>query len=530
LLRKGCGSVWAGVCFALVVAGGTAFGQVPEGWTAQDIGGAAPEGATTFSEEGVWGLKGGGAGVTGAADQFRFAFRDLKGDGSFTARLVTHEGGDPKQARAGVMLREGADAGARNLFVARSTGREGLATVRPEPGAATQELGDGLFPGSLPVFLRVQRVGTEVQGFASTDGRLWRALAGPRTLNVPETVQVGLAVSSHASDQLTTATFDNVVLEPGLVSPTGLTACGGDSGALLTWRPVRQAIGYLVYRGPLDVAPDKLQRLTANPIAEASYTDKAPGLTNGTPVLYAVTPVFRLADGSLREGLVTATATTPTNAVGLAACSIAEPAGPPGRVELDAATSTLTVTATGPSIGRRADRFFLADQTINGDFQVTVKLLANPAPAQKPRPKRPDQSVPPTEPASPPAPPEDVQAGLMIRELLEPGSRFFFEYVSPVQGAGLLWRGVADEVVESPGAPLIDRDKVPSPLWLRLTRVGNTVSAFTSTDGTTFNPLGAPYEFAENLPGMMHVGLALTGRGAGRPGQARFAELKVEPK
>jgi hypothetical protein len=495
-----------------------------------------PAGATAYSEDGVWGLKGGGKGVAGTADQFQFAFHDLKGDGSFTARLMTLEGGEragpppPKEARAGVMLREGADPSARNLFAALSAGREGLVSVRPEPGAATQELGDHLFPHSLPIYLRVQRVGTEVQGFASTDGRLWRALAGPRTVNVPESVQVGLAVSSHADGQLTSATFDNVVLEPGLVSPTGLTACGGDSGALLTWRPVRQAVGYLVYRGPLDATPDKLQRLTNSPIPGASYTDTAPGLTNGTPVLYAVSPVFRLADGSMQEGHVTATATTPTNAHGFAACSIAEPVGPPGHVELDEATGTLTVTGAGPFIGGRADRFFLADQSVSGDFQVTVKLLANPAPpAQKPRP-RPNGNLPRTEPPPPAGAPEDIQAGLMIRESLEPGSRFFYEYVSPLQGAGLLWRGVSDDAVESPGAPLIDRDKVPSPLWLRLTRAGNTITAFSSTDGKTFKPLGDPYDFADNLPGTVNVGLAVTGRGAGRPGQARFAEFMVEPK
>jgi hypothetical protein len=530
LLRKGCRWLSAGVFITLAVGGGIAFGQVPEGWTAKDIGGGAPDGATAFNEEGVWSLKGGGAGVTGAADQFQYAFRDLKGDGSFTARLVSQEGGDPKQARAGVMLRESDDPAARNLFAALSTGREGIATLRPEPGAATQELGDGLFPRSLPVFMRVQRLGSEVQGFASTDGRLWRALAGPRTLNLPETIKVGLAASSFAAGQTTTATFDNVVLDPGLVSPTGLTACGGDSGALLTWRPVQQAAGYMVYRGPLDAAADKLQRLTSAPIAQASYTDSAPGLTNGTPVLYAVTPVFKLADGTLREGLSTATATTPTNAIGFAACSIAEPAGPPGRVELDTGTGTLTLTATGPTIGGRADRFFLADQTFGGDFQVTVKLLATPGTTSQKRRRPGGPVLPPPGAPSSPAQPEDLQAGLMIRESLEPGSRFFFAYVSPVQGAGLLWRGVTDEATESPGAPLIDRDKVPTPFWLRLTRAGNTITAFSSTDGTNFQPLGDPYPFADNLPNMVHVGLALTGRGPSHPGQARFAEFKLEPK
>jgi hypothetical protein len=103
-------------------------------------------------------------------------------------------------------------------------------------------------------------------------------------------------------------------------------------------------------------------------------------------------------------------------------------------------------------------------------------------------------------------------------------------FVSPTRGGGNLWRGAADEIAEDPGEPLIDRDKVVFPLWLRLTRTGNTLAASSSKDGTTFEPLGEPYTFVDNLPGTLEVGLALTGNGPQRPGQASFTDFRVEPR
>lgn len=517
----------AGVAAALALGAGRAWGQVPDGWQSQAIGGAAPEGAVAVDEDGVWSLKGGGRGIGGGADQLQFVFRHLKGDGSFTARLVAQEGEAP---RAGVMLRETTAPGARHLFTGVSAGGGGVVTLRVETDAGAQSLGDDLFAAALPVYLRVQRAGNEVQAFTSADGVLWRAVAGPRRVALPETLLVGLAVSSNTEGQLASAIFDRVLPEEGQVSPTAFVACGGDAGALLTWRPVPGAVGYLVFRGAIDASVDTLVRLTEQPVAQASYTDLAPGLQNGTPVLYAVTPVLRAPDGTQRLGLTTVTATTPTAAPGLRACSIGEPVGPPGSVRFDDATGRITLRATGPSIGGRADRFFFAGRSFQGDFEMTVKLVGPPESAARKRESRRGVPLEPEDGAPPPRAPEALPAGLMVREALEPGSRFFMAFVSPAEGVGLLWRGIADDLTEGPGEPLIDRDRVVFPLWLRIVRSGNTLAAFSSTDGETFAPLGEPYPFVENLPSTLEVGLALVGGGPQRPGVAQFSDFQIEPR
>jgi hypothetical protein len=514
-----------------VLAGSAAagWGQAPEGWTARDLGGATPAGEVTFDENGLWTVKGGGKGVTATADQLHFVFRELKGDGSFVARVVTAPAGP---AQAGIMLREGDAPGARTLFVG-ATGTGAQALLRPETGAPVQDLAADPLPAGQPFFLRLQRAGNEVQGFVSADGRLWRASGGPRTLQLPESVQVGLAVASGVEGKLATATFDTVSPEPGLVSPTALVACGGDSSALLTWRPVPRATGYLVSRGTPGGGNENLTRLTDRPVATASYTDLTAGLTNGTPVLYAVTPVLRETDGTLREGMATAASTTPTNAPGLRACSIGEPVSAPGRAQFDASAAVLTLTATGNALNGYADRCFFAAQSFNGDFEVTVKLLGLPTVngAQKRR----SRTVIPFDPAEgggtkEPDPKAPLPVGLMVRESTEPGARFFMAALSPADGVGLLWRSASDALIETPGEALIDRDQVPLPLWLRLIRVGNTLSAATSKDGQEFQPLGEPYEFLENLPGTVEVGIALVGGGADHPGTARASDFKIDPR
>jgi regulation of enolase protein 1 (concanavalin A-like superfamily) len=525
LIRLGIRLRSAALVAGLAMAASAGWGQTPEGWTSRDLNGAAPTGSAEFDESGVWTVKGGGKGAAGAADQLQFVFRELQGDGSF----VTRVGSLPAEpARAGIMLRESDAPGARSLFLT-VTPDSARAYFRPGADAPLQDLGADPLPSGLPLYLRLQRAGNEVQSFVSTDGRLWRAVAGPRVVQLPERVQVGLAVASGEDGTLATATFQDVALEAGLVSPTAIVACGGDSSALLTWRPVPRATGYLVFRGVPGPTVGEMTRLTDRPLASASYTDVAAGLTNGAPVLYTVAPVLRQTDGTLIEGHATAAATTPTNAPGLRACSIGEPIAAPGRLLFDAAAGVVTLSATGSTLGGRADRLFFASQSFNGDFEVTVKLLGLPTAtgAQKRRTRH-AVSLNPPEGGGENEPAASFPVGLMMREGTEPGARFFMATVSPAEGAGLLWRGVADEPAEGPGEPLIDRDQVPVPLWLRLTRTGNTLAAATSKDGQEFQPLGDPYEFLDNLPGTVEVGVALVGGGPDRPGTARVTDFTIE--
>ena len=63
------------------------------------------------------------------------------------------------------------------------------------------------FPVGFPyAWLRLKRVGNEFTGLVSAEGKTWKTY-GSYSLDLPATVFLGLAVTSHAADTSTTASF-----------------------------------------------------------------------------------------------------------------------------------------------------------------------------------------------------------------------------------------------------------------------------------------------------------------------------------
>ena len=67
------------------------------------------------------------------------------------------------------------------------------------------------------------------------------------------------------------------------------------------------------------------------------------------------------------------------------------------------------------------------------------------------------------------------------------------------------------------------------PLFLRVTRLGDSLSAFQSTDGSNYAPIGDPVAIP-NLSKTTYAGLAVTAHAEGKTAAARFdaASLKFE--
>ena len=122
------------------------------------------------------------------ADDFEFAHQRVTGDVTMTARVVSQDGSHP-WATAGVMIKDGTRTGSRYAAVA----------VTPEHGIRLQAdftTDRSAGPGGAGSWLRIERTGTTITGFWSTDGRTWRSariLPGSR---LPATVDIGLFVSS----------------------------------------------------------------------------------------------------------------------------------------------------------------------------------------------------------------------------------------------------------------------------------------------------------------------------------------------
>jgi hypothetical protein len=79
-----------------------------------------------------------------------------------------------------------------------------------------------------------------------------------------------------------------------------------------------------------------------------------------------------------------------------------------------------------------------------------------------------------------------TKAGVMIRETLTPGSAQAFMLVSPGKGLAFQRRDATGGLsVNTAGA------FAKAPYWVRLDRVGNTITAYQSVDGTNWTLVGA---------------------------------------
>jgi hypothetical protein len=68
-----------------------------------------------------------------------------------------------------------------------------------------------------PVWLKVTRTGSTLRGYSSTDGTSWTEV-GSVTISMTPTVYVGIAATSHDSDELGTSSFTNVSASPPVVT------------------------------------------------------------------------------------------------------------------------------------------------------------------------------------------------------------------------------------------------------------------------------------------------------------------------
>jgi phosphatidylserine/phosphatidylglycerophosphate/cardiolipin synthase-like enzyme len=188
---------------------------LPDGWATADVGAVAAAGSARY-ESGTFTLDGAGADVWGTADEFRFAYQALRGDGSITARVAALEYVDA-WTKAGVMVRASATPGAAHAFMLVSAGKGLAFQRRSAPGGLSTHTAGGT--GTAPRWVRLVRTGDLVIGMHSADGMSWTEV-GRQTIALGAELLAGLAVTSHKDGTLATAMFDRVVIAADGAAPT----------------------------------------------------------------------------------------------------------------------------------------------------------------------------------------------------------------------------------------------------------------------------------------------------------------------
>ncbi|HKQ40028.1 MAG TPA: lamin tail domain-containing protein [Verrucomicrobiae bacterium] len=176
------------------------------------IGNPSPPGSAQ-TVPGGYDVTGGGRDIGGTNDQFQFSYQQRSGDFDLKVRIQSLDLSDA-WAEAGLMARESLDPGSRFASVMATPTISGSyfqsrSTVNGQTTLA------GSFPVNFPnTWVRLQRVGDQLNGYASLDGQNWKLL-GSVTIVLPANLSLGFAVSSHNTNQTTTAAFRDLASASG---------------------------------------------------------------------------------------------------------------------------------------------------------------------------------------------------------------------------------------------------------------------------------------------------------------------------
>jgi regulation of enolase protein 1 (concanavalin A-like superfamily) len=156
----------------------------------------------------TWTLTARGTDIWNEADEFFFAYKQLSGEGSITARVDSITNTDP-WAKAGVMIRESLEPGSVHAMIVVTPGSGVSFQRRTVTGSASDSTTEAEI--TAPQWVRLTRSGNTFTADYSATGTAnsWTTL-GSVEMPMAADVYVGLCLTSHNVNATCTAEFSNV--------------------------------------------------------------------------------------------------------------------------------------------------------------------------------------------------------------------------------------------------------------------------------------------------------------------------------
>lgn len=237
---------------------------------------------------------------------------------------------------------------------------------------------------------------------------------------------------------------------------------------------------------PVVGSTDTVANLSGSLLAGFAVTSATPG------TLSTVTANgFTVSNGASTD--------PPTNCPGNWTCTDVGPAIPAGSQ--DYYNGTWSVLGGGKDIYGTVDEMHLIGQTMNGNGSISVHI----------------SSQGDTDPWA--------KAGLVVRTDTSAGSAYYGIFVTPETNGTIVQYRPNANAATSQVAGVTSK----APTWLKITRSGNTFTAFTSTDGNTWTAYPGATESIPSIPTSAMVGMASTSHSQFGTNTTNFDSLAVTP-
>jgi aryl-phospho-beta-D-glucosidase BglC (GH1 family) len=554
----------------------TGVSFLPPGWTDADLGALAATGNASFdTTTATWTVSGGGAGPGGTSDQLNYVSQSAGGSLTLAAEVASIGNISPG-ASAGVMIRAGSDPAAAFAAVLDTSSNGLVFQWRPSAGATTSSV---VVAGpNAPVWVRLVLLGNSASAFYSTDDITWTQVGGSQAVAMPSTFLAGLAVSAASSAGVNTATFKQLSLlpadwtdadvgSPGLPGSASLSAPTwtiAASGAGITGTSDQLHFAAEPFTGTLTLSArvtglqntgagseaGVMVRASASPGAayfavlvtptsglEMQWRSSPGGPTsttvqtglsapvwvrlvhtgnsfsafyssNGTSwIHFGSSPTVVLSSPALAGLAVTSGSTTALNTATFTGVSFLPTGwtdidlGSPGQTGgaiYDPSAAVWNVTGGGSDIGGASDQFHLASTTLAGDGTVVAQVLTQQA-------------------ADPGA-----KAGILLRASATANAAYAGVFVTPGNGVMFQWRSASGGATSS-----VSVAGFAAPLWVKLSRVGNSVGGYYSSDGIAWTQIGTSQPISLSTSAV--AGLGVTAHNNVLASTATFSNVAITP-
>jgi hypothetical protein len=171
---------------------------------------------------------------------------------------------------------------------------------------------------------------------------------------------------------------------------------------------------------------------------------------------------------------------------------------------VEGAADTYTMNAAGVDIWGSADEFRYAYKQLSGAGSIVAQVL----------------SVQNTDPWA--------KAGVMIRETLDPGSKFAFVCITPGNGCRFQGRlSSGNDATSDTSVVTTEQTAITAPYWVKLERdAAGNFNGYYSSNGVSWQAMSwNPQRIS--MPPTVYIGLALTSHSAGVTCEAGFSDVQT---